>query len=229
MAGNRAKSIAHKVKDKWKSKEWYKVHAPRMFNEIEVGETPSASVEMLYGRTVDVTINELTGDYSKQHIKMNFKISKVEGYDAKTVFIGHEFTSDYIRRLTRRKKTKTDHVVDITTADGYVIRIKTMSIAEKRIQASQEEAMRRCITEHLIQTGKDNKLSDIVKIIISGEMSRNVAKACHTVIPIKRIEIRKSEVLEAKEECSESIMDAFINPSNIAAPPEEIEDTSTKE
>ena len=28
-------SAGRKVKDKWKAKEWYKVHAPRMFNEAE--------------------------------------------------------------------------------------------------------------------------------------------------------------------------------------------------
>ena len=35
-------AAGRKVKDKWKAKEWYKIHAPRMFNESEIGETPSA-------------------------------------------------------------------------------------------------------------------------------------------------------------------------------------------
>ena len=216
MAAKKVKAASRKIKDKWKAKEWYKVHAPRMFNEVEIGETPAIDVDTLYGRTVEVTVQELTQDFSKSHIKMKFQITAVDGYDAKTSFIGHELTSEYVRRLTRRKKTKTDHVVDITTKDGFVVRIKPMSIAERRIQTSQEEAMRACMAQALIDMGKENNLSDIVKLIISGDMAKNVAKACRVVIPIKRVDIRKSEVLSAGEGEPESIMAAFEQPKEEA-------------
>lgn len=203
----KSRGSSRKVKDKWKSKEWYKLHAPRMFNEAEIGETPSADPSLLIGRTVEVTVQELTGDYSKMNIKLKFKVTDVDGYDAKTTFIGHELTSEYVRRLTRRKKTKTDHVVDVTTKDGFVLRVKPMSIADRRIQSSQEDAMRRILAETLVQMGKDSTLSDLIKSIISGEMSKDLAKACRIIIPIKRIEIRKTEVLSVGEGEPESIME----------------------
>ncbi|MBO4798044.1 MAG: 30S ribosomal protein S3ae [Candidatus Methanomethylophilaceae archaeon] len=201
-------SAGRKVKDKWKAKEWYKVLAPRMFNESEIGETPSADPEYVIGRTVEVTVKDLTGDASKMHIKLKFKVNSVDGYDARTVFVGHDLTSDYVRRLTRRRKTKTDHVVDITTKDGFVYRIKTMSIAERRIQSSQEEGMRAVISETLAKMGQEKTLSDFVKSIVSGDLAKDLAKACRVVIPIKRIEIRKSEVLKSGEGEPESIMPA---------------------
>ncbi|MBQ7405921.1 MAG: 30S ribosomal protein S3ae, partial [Candidatus Methanomethylophilaceae archaeon] len=68
-------SAGRKVKDKWKAKEWYKVHAPRMFNEAEIGETPSADPEYVLGRTAEVTVQDLTGDFSKMHIKLKFKVT----------------------------------------------------------------------------------------------------------------------------------------------------------
>ena len=214
MAPKKTKNASRKIKDKWKAKEWYKLHAPRMFNEAEIGETPSADPAYLYGRTVEVTVQDLTGDYSKANIKLRFKVTEVDGYDAKTVFIGHDLTSEYVRRLTRRKKTKTDHVVDVTTKDGFVLRVKPMSIAERRIQSSQEDAMRRIMEETLIQMGKESTLSDIVKAIISGDMAKDLAKACRVIIPIKRIEVRRTEVLSAGEGEPESIMD-------VVAPKEE--------
>ncbi|MBR6203877.1 MAG: 30S ribosomal protein S3ae [Candidatus Methanomethylophilaceae archaeon] len=210
-------AAGRKVKDKWKAKEWYKIHAPRMFNESEIGETPSADPEFVIGRTVEVTVQDLTGDFSKMHIKLKFKVDSVDGYDAKTVFVGHDLTSDYVRRLTRRRKTKTDHVVDITTKDGFVYRIKTMSIAERRIQSSQEEGMRAVIGETLVQIGKEKTLSEIVKDIVSGDLAKDLARACRVVIPIKRIEIRKSEVLMAGEGEPESILPAAESVSEEAA------------
>lgn len=199
-------SAGRKVKDKWKAKEWYKIHAPRMFNEAEIGETPSADPEYVIGRTAEVTVQDLTGDFSKMHIKLKFKVVSVDGYDAKTAFIGHDLTSDYVRRLTRRRKTKTDHVVDIVTKDGFTYRIKTMSIAERRIQSSQEDGMRRIIGETLVQIGQEKTLSEIVKDIVSGDLAKNLARACRVVIPIKRVEIRKSEVLAMGEGEPESII-----------------------
>ena len=225
---------ARKVKDKWKAKEWYKVHAPKMVNEAEIGDTPSADPEYVIGRTVEVTVQDLTGDFSKMHIKLKFKVNATEGTDAKTVFVGHDLTSDYVRRLTRRRKTKTDHVVDFYTKDGFKYRIKTMSIADRRIQSSQEEGMRAIITETLTNMGKEMTLSEIVKAIISGNLSRDLAKACHVVIPIKRIEVRKSEVLEFGEGEPEAVFAPEEMVSNetteAAAPAEEpAEETEAEE
>lgn len=222
MAGNNKNvAAAKKSKDKWKAKEWYNIHAPRMFNETVIGETPSVDPEGLVGRKVEVTVQELTGDFSKMHIKMTFQITGSDGHEAKTEFIGHSFTSEYVRRLTRRKKTKTDHVVDVTTADGFRLRIKTMCIADRRIQASQEDAMRGKIKEFLEAYAAENKLADIVKAIIDGNLSRDTAKACHVIIPIKRIEIRKTEVLRKGEGEPESIIAAPVEEAPVTEAPAE--------
>ena len=87
-----------------------------------------------------------------------------------------------------------------------------MSTRERSaLQASQEDAMRRIMHDVLMQMGVENNLSDIIKAIISGDMARDLAKACRTIMPMKRIEIRKSEILEFAEE----------NDSAIEAPKEE--------
>jgi len=210
-AGNTAKQKAasRKVKDKWKAKEWYNIHAPRLFNEAVVGETPAIEPETLIGRTTEGTVQELSGDFSKMHIKMKFRIVDTDGHEAKTEFIGHELTSEYVRRLTRRKKTKTDHVVDVITKDKYTVRLKLMSIADKRIQSSQEEAMRRIMNECLTKTAEENNLSEIVKMIITGELPNMVRKECRVIMPVKRIEIRKSVVLSNGEGEPESIVSIF--------------------
>lgn len=190
------KAASRKVKDRWKAKEWYKVYAPRMFNQVQLGETPSADPSSLMGRIIEATVHDLTGDFSKMHVKLKFQITEVNGFDAHTVLIGQDLTSDYIRRLTRRKRTKTDHVIDIKTKDGYLVRVKPMSITEKRIQASQETAVRTLMTKELQTTGAEMTISDIIRSVISGEMAKRLSNVSKVVVPIKRIEIRKTEVLQ---------------------------------
>jgi small subunit ribosomal protein S3Ae len=228
-AAKKSKGTSRKIKDKWKAKEWYKVLAPRMFNEIEIGDTPSADAGHLIGRTAEVTVQDLTGDFSKMHIKLKFKVTGIDGHSAKTTFIGHDLTSDYVRRLTRRKKTKTDHVVDVATKDGFTIRVKPMSIAEKRIQTAQEEAIRQIMGETLVKMGTEMSLSETVKAIVSGEMAKELAKACRCVIPVKRIEIRKSEVLAMGEGDPESIIDAVVPEAEEEEGPEETSAETSEE
>jgi small subunit ribosomal protein S3Ae len=190
------KAASRKVKDRWKAKEWYKIYAPRMFNQAQLGETPSADATNLIGRTTEATVHDINGDFSKMHVKLKFKVQDVTGFDAHTVFIGQDLTSDYIRRLTRRKRTKTDHVIDVRTKDGYLIRVKPMSITEKRIQSSQETALRTIMDDEMRKMGEEKTISEIVKAIIDGEMARRLGTVCKIIVPIKRVEIRKTEVLE---------------------------------
>jgi small subunit ribosomal protein S3Ae len=194
------KAASRKVKDRWKAKEWYKIYAPRMFNQAQLGETPSADATNLIGRTTEATVHDINGDFSKMHVKLKFRVQDVTGFDAHTVFIGQDLTSDYIRRLTRRKRTKTDHVIDVRTKDGYLIRVKPMSITEKRIQSSQETALRTIMDDEMRRMGEEKTISEIVKAIIDGEMARRLGTVCKVIVPIKRVEIRKTEVLEMGSE-----------------------------
>jgi small subunit ribosomal protein S3Ae len=195
----KGKTASRKVKDKWKAKEWYKVYAPAMFNQVLLGETPSADPANLVGRTTEATVHDLTGDFSKMHVKIQFRISDIRGFDAHTVFTGHDLTSDYVRRLTRRKRTKTDHVVDVRTKDGYLVRVKPMSVAEKRIQSSQESALRAIMEEEVRKQVTEMTISDLVRTIISGDLAKNIARSCKVIVPIKRVEVRKTEVVEMGE------------------------------
>jgi small subunit ribosomal protein S3Ae len=194
LVEKKTRAAAKKVKDKWKAKEWYKVFAPEMFSKMQIGETPSETPDGVMGRVTEATVQDLTGDFSKMHIKIKFKVHDVRGLDATTMFYGHDLTSDYVRRLTRRKRTKTDAVVDVTTKDGWQIRVKPMAVSEQRIQASQETAVRRIMEEELKRASSEVTIGEFVRMLIMGELAKRVSDASKIIVPIKRIEIRRSEV-----------------------------------
>lgn len=191
------RAAAKKVKDKWRAKEWYKVFAPEMFSKMQLGETPADSPEGVMGRITEATVQDLTGDFSKMHIKLKFKVSNVAGLDAHTIFAGHDLTSDYVRRLTRRKRTKTDVVVDVTTKDAWDIRVKPMAVSEQRIQASQETAIRTIMQQECKVAASEATIGEFVRMLIMGELAKRISDASKIIVPIKRIEIRRSEVTKA--------------------------------
>ncbi len=190
----KARATAKKVKDRWRAKEWYKVYAPDMFSRMQLGETPADSADNVMGRITEATVQDLTGDFSKMHIKLKFRVHDVRGLDAHTMFAGHDLTSDYVRRLTRRKRTKTDAVVNVVTKDGWGVVIKPMAVSEQRIQASQETAIRRIMDEEIRRVASGVTIGELVRMLIMGDLSKAVSEASRKIVPIKRIEIRKSEV-----------------------------------
>jgi small subunit ribosomal protein S3Ae len=185
---------AKKVKDKWRAKEWYKIYAPEMFSKMQLGETPADNPDGVMGRITEATVQDLTGDFSKMHIKIKFKVINVSGLDAHTVFDGHDLTSDYVRRLTRRKRTKTDAVVNVILKDGWAMKVKPMAVSEQRIQASQETAIRAIMQVETKKAASGATIGEFVRMIIMGELSKRISDASKIIVPIKRIEIRRSEV-----------------------------------
>jgi len=195
MAKQQSRTSARKVKDKWKAKGWFNLLAPEMFNRQVIGETPAEEPTKVMGRTTEVTVQDITGDFSKMHIKLMFKVHDVRGSDALTQFVGHDMTSDYIRRLTRRKRTRTDTVVNATTKDGWTIRVKPMAITDRRIQGSKQRVIREVTAKVITTFAAKSTVGDVVKAVISGDMAKEVAAACKPIHPVSRVEIRKSEVL----------------------------------
>jgi len=190
-----ARKVVAKAKDKWKAKQWYSIQSPRMFNAVPVAETLADDPDHLVGRVAEATMQDLTGDISKMHIKCYFKVTGVTGTSCQTRFVGHELTNDYIRRLTRRKHSKIDGVYDVVTKDGFTVRVKPMAVTEKRAQSQQESKIRHVSQEVVTKAGQQMTMAEFVRDVINGELSQAIYKACKPIYPLKRVEMRKSEVL----------------------------------
>ena len=105
-----------RVRDTWKEKSWFTIKTPVIFGDKEIGETPAKDADLLIGRGVEVTMRELTGDFSKQYMKLRFEIDSVAGEVANTRFTGHKTTTDYVRSMIRRGTSRIDASVVVKTA-----------------------------------------------------------------------------------------------------------------
>lgn len=208
MAKRKSRRTARRVKDKWKTKRWYRIVSPDMFDGRVVGESPASDPELLLGRVCDVNLQDLVGDFSKIHIKVKLKVNGVRGGECISRFIGHDMTTDYIRRLTRRRRSKIDSVYDVSTKEGYKVRIKVLSITDKRINTSIKGSLRNRQEKIIKEESENSTLSHLVQKMLFGKLATNIKKGCKDVYPLKRVEIRKSEVLSIplEEEVVEKIV-----------------------
>lgn len=197
MALARARTQARRVKDRWKSKQWYKVTAPAAFSSTVLAETLSDEAEKLMGRTVETTLHELTGDMKQMHVKLIFQVKEVNDLNAKTEFVGHDMTSDYTRRLVRRGNSRVPVVLDLTTKDGSLIRVKPFAVTDRRCQTTQGQEIRRIMSRMLTESAEKNTLAGFLAEILVGDLNQRMFDAARKIHPVRRIEIAKSEIISA--------------------------------
>lgn len=197
MALARARTQARRVKDRWKSKQWYKVTAPNAFSNTVLAETLADEPEKLMARTVEATLHELTGDMKQMHVKLTFQVKSVSDLNAQTEFVGHTMTSDYVRRLVRRGNSKIPLVLDLKTKDGSRIRVKPFAVTDRRCQTTQGQQIRRIMTDMLTEAAEKNTLSGFLQEILVGDLNNRLFNAARKIHPVRRIEIAKSEILTA--------------------------------
>ena len=195
MAKARARAAARKVKDRWKAKSWYNILAPPSFDNVTVAETLADTPESLVGRVTEVSLQDLTNDFRKSHVVLYFKVNKVEENNAHTQFAGHTLTSDYLRRMIRRRKSKIDGVYDVSTRDGAFIRVKPFATTDKRIQNSQKRVVREAMKSTISSEADKATMSEFIKNILDGKIGSEIYKNCKKFYPVKRIEIYKTEVI----------------------------------
>ena len=187
------KQVGRRVEG-WKAKSWFKVHVPDNLGKAYIGDTIANDAESVVGRIMTATLGEITNDYAKQHMKMSFKIATVTGDSAYTEFVGHEVTRDYLRSLVKRRSSRIDCIVPVTTKDGKKVRLTICCYTFARANISQEHAIRNAIMQAIAAQSSAWDLNTLLNGIVSGEISRDLFKTIKTIYPTRRVEVIKSKV-----------------------------------
>ncbi|MBL11931.1 MAG: 30S ribosomal protein S3ae [Euryarchaeota archaeon] len=196
--GAKARAAARRQRDKWKSKRWFSIRAPRNpWSFRVIGETLAEEPEMLIGRNFEIMQNELDGDFSKMHVKIRFRVVDVLGTDALTEFIGHQMMQDHIRRQIRRDRGKIDDTVDIVTEDGYYVRFKPLIITRERAKSSQKNEIRTIARNIILKTGASSTWVDMQKSVMDGELEAKIKEGTSKITPIRAVMIRRTQLIQS--------------------------------
>ncbi|SDM18628.1 small subunit ribosomal protein S3Ae [Halogranum gelatinilyticum] len=182
-----------------KGKRWYSILAPEQFDRAELGETFADETEQIVGRTIQVTLGELTGDAGANNTKLTFKITDVGSDSAYTEFVQHELTRDYLRSLVRRGASKVAANITVLTKDDYRVQLQPVAFTTKKADKSQEKAIRKVMTQIVEDAAVDRTFADLVDSIVEGRLSSAIYGEAKTIYPLRRVEIQKLS-LEARPE-----------------------------
>ena len=196
--GAKARAAARRQKDKWKSKRWFSIRAPRNpWSFRVIGETLAEEPEMLIGRNYEIMQNELDGDFSKMHVKIRFRVSDVLGSDAITEFIGHQMMQDHVRRQVRRDRGKIDDTVDVVTEDGFYVRFKPLILTRERVKSSQKNEIRSVARDTILKAGASSTWVSMQKSVMDGELEALIKEEASKISPIRMVMIRRTQLIQS--------------------------------
>jgi small subunit ribosomal protein S3Ae len=169
--------------------------APPYFGNVELGSVPAEEEARLIGRVVEATLYDITGDFSHQYLKMFFQVNQIDGKTARTLFKGHEYSRDYLRSLVRRRTTKVDGLFNLTTKDGYKLRVAISALTLSRIKTSQEKTIRKIMDKTIKEKAAALTLDQFVQEVVLGKIASDIYNISKAVAPLRHVGIRKSKLV----------------------------------
>jgi len=190
-----------KIKDKWKEKRWVTVFAPESFNNIPIAYVPITSDKTAVGRVVEVTLFDiLKGDPSQHQYKLFFQINKVTEEKATTVFKRYEYAKEFLRSLIRRGSSRINFVIDTETKDGYIFRIKILTLSHRELNTSRKRALRLEAKKQIERIVPQMTIDEFVQAACYGKINSDIMAATKKIIRVRHVGLEKVRLLRTSEE-----------------------------
>jgi len=190
-----------KIKDKWKEKRWVTVLAPDSFNNVPVAYVPITSDKTAIGRVIEATLFDiLKGDPSQHQYKLFFQINKVTEEKATTVFKRYEYAKEFLRSLIRRGSSRVNFVIDAKTKDGYVFRIKILTLSHRELNTSRKHALRLEAKKQIERIVPQMTIDEFVQAACYGKINSDIMAATKKIIRVRHVGLEKVKLLRTSEE-----------------------------
>jgi len=176
---------------KLKGKEWFEIISPEVFQNKPLGETLAGDPKTLIGRNVESPLINLVDDMSKYYIKVDFKINEIEENKVKTNFQSWSCLRDYIMRIVRQRTERVDLVQDLTTKDGIKLRVKTITVVNRRVSQLIEKNISEFVREKIEKEVTSKTLDEIIKDAIEDKTKKKILKEGKKIYPLREFEFRK--------------------------------------
>ncbi|MEW6042863.1 MAG: 30S ribosomal protein S3ae [Thermoproteota archaeon] len=195
-----AKRKGSRVKDKWREKKWVTVIAPESFNNAPIAYIPITDEKKAIGRVVEVTLFDiLKGDPSQYQYKIYFQISRIDGDKAYSIFKRYEYAKEFLRSLIRRGSSKVNFVMDVSTKDNYLFRLKVIALTHKKLNTSRKHALRLIAKEVMGKTIPEMTIDQFVQATCYGKINSDIMAAAKKVIRMRHVGLEKVKLIRTAE------------------------------
>lgn len=176
-----------------KKKKWVQIIAPKVFNEQVLGESYVSSVDNLVGRSLSVSLMQLTGEPQKQSVHVHFRITGAKEGKASAEVTAFKMLPSAAKKLVRRKRTKLADSFIVETKDKKLVRIKPLATTRGRVTSSLESALRKIMRSYIALAVSKLDAEGFVRLVVQKKFQSGMAKQMKKIHPMGPCVVRQFE------------------------------------
>ena len=204
-------------------KKWVEIVAPKVFNQMPMGETHVFDAREALGKSMSVNMMSLTKNPKKQGISAKFLISGQHENKLTTDFLGLRIMPPVIKRMVRRGKDKIEDSFLVNTVDGKKVRIKPIVITRSKVKGSVLTAIRKATKMHIARVASKIAYDQLVEELINFKLQRGMHDLLNKIYPVSITEIRWFELVLKKDDVKKVADVKEVKPAEDEKPAEKEE------
>ena len=179
-----------------KRKNWYKIVAPKVFNDAEVGETQAVSPNDMVGKTVSSSLMSLNRSIKKQNVTVTLKVKEVKDNVGISDVHSYVMNPSGVKRLVKRRRDKVDDSFVCKTKDGKLVRVKPMVLTRSNASNPTLTAMRHVIRYAFMSKIINLTYGQFVDEVLYDKLVRDVKKVVNYIYPVRMVSVRAFKLEE---------------------------------
>lgn len=190
----KAKQAAIKIK----KKRWFRIFAPKLFNERILGESLVTDQNLLLNKYLTINLMALTGDMKKQSTDLTFRVSGLRPDGAFTEVVSFEVAPSAVRRLVKRGNKAIEDSFPVKTKDDVVVRIKPLVFTRTKSRGSVSTVIRKTMKAFLVKRISSSGYYNLVMDLIDHKVQKLMRDELAKIYPIRTSEIRVMKKVEGE-------------------------------
>ncbi|CAL5978198.1 Ribosomal_protein S3a [Hexamita inflata] len=224
---NKKKKIIVRTKpDPYLRKEWYNVRAPTMFKHNDICQTPvlktaglRVSSECIKGRVYTANLGDLAENEAVNgNINFQFKAMETKENNSLTDFFGYTVTRHKYQSLFRKGCSRISCVSDVTTKDGYQLRVFGIAFTERTekqhkincyAKTSQIKNVRKIMNTKVQEEIKNSSMAQVMAKLAGQSIDEKMNSNASKVVLLRDVLIQRVKLVQAPRFDSEKFASLY--------------------
>lgn len=129
-------------------------------------------------------------------MQLKFRIYEVKDSICNTIFYGHEYGREYLRSLVKRGTNKIEYIFDVTTKDGFVIRVYPVVFTSSRISTAKKKAIRKIMRQVLEEAAANLTHDQLAQEMVVGKTASDIYNLVKKIVLPRHVGIYKSKIIK---------------------------------
>ncbi|MCS6768893.1 MAG: 30S ribosomal protein S3ae [Candidatus Caldarchaeum sp.] len=188
--------MSKKASELKRPKKQFDIYSPPYFGGKWLGSTMADDPAKVVGRVLKTSLYAITEDFTKQYILLDFKVVDVKDSVCNTIFYGHQYGREYLRSLVKRGTNKIEYIFDVTTLDGFVLRVYPTVFTSSHTSSSKRKAVRSLMMKVVGETASKLTHDQLAQEMVLGKTASDIYNEVKKIVLPRHVGVVKSKVIK---------------------------------